>query len=71
MTYRLEGYTNRNAETGYDAESSADTIKEAKQRAKYMMSEEERVANEASSRIVKVQIWKGAELVDELYGREG
>lgn len=71
MTYRLEGYTNRNAETGYDAESSADTIREARKRAKYMMSEEERVANEASNRIAKVLIWKGDELIDELYGREG
>jgi hypothetical protein len=71
MTYQLQGYEDRTAETGYDAERFADTLKDARKQAKYMLSDEYRNVCEASRLLTKVQIWKGEELVDEVYGKEG
>jgi len=69
MVYHLQGFEDRDAESGYDAERFADTIKEARQEAKYMLSEDYRRASEADKMIAKVQIWKGEELIDEVYGK--
>lgn len=71
MTYELHGFENSSAETGYDAERCADTLKDARKQAKYMLSHEYRNVCEASSLLTKIQIWKGKELVDEVYGKEG
>lgn len=71
MTYQVQGFENRTAETGYDAERFADTLKAAKREAKYMLSDDYRVVCEASRKLAKIQIWKGDELVDEIFGKEG
>ena len=65
--YSLQGYQSLNTETGYDAERFADTLKDARKQAKYMLSNDYRRTSEASSLLVKIQIWKNEELVDEIY----
>jgi hypothetical protein len=71
MTYQLQGFEDRTAETGYDAERYADTLKDARKQAKYMLSDDYRNMCEASRVLTKIQIWKGEELVEEFYGKEG
>lgn len=71
MTYQLQGFEDRTAETGYDAERFADTLKDARKQAKYMLSDDYRNMCEASRVLTKIQIWKGEEMVEELHGKEG
>jgi hypothetical protein len=68
MTYQIQGFQSINTDRGYDAERSADTVKEARREAKYMLSDEYRRASEVSDKLAKVQIWKGEELIDEMEG---
>lgn len=68
MTYQIQGFQTLNTERGNDAERSADTIKEAKREAKYMLSDEYRRASEASDKLAIVQIWKGRDLITEMEG---
>ena len=42
--------------TGFDCEDGCDTLTEAKTRAKYLVSEEARISNEASERAVYAQV---------------
>ena len=68
MTYQLQGFQTLNTECGNDAERSADTLKDARKEAKYMLSDEYRRASEASDKLAIVQIWKGNELIAEMEG---
>lgn len=65
MTYSLQGFQTTDSSNGCDAERSADTLKEAKQEARYMLSDQYRIAGEATSRLALVQIWKNGELIAE------
>jgi hypothetical protein len=65
MIYSLQGFQ-ADSDQGCDAERFADTLKEAKQTARYMLSEQYRIASEASKRLALVQIWKGNELITEM-----
>ena len=65
MKYTVQSYSeyavdqcggNVNHITGFDSEREADSIKEAKRIAKYMLSEECRISNEASECAAYVQI---------------
>lgn len=56
-------YTADDVNSGCDAESEADTLKEAKARARYMISEQARLDNEASKRLQRAQVWRGNECV--------
>jgi len=47
---------------------SADTLKDARKEAKYMLSDDYRRASEASAKLATVQIWKGSELIAEMEG---
>lgn len=53
--YIIRGYCS-DSDGGYDDESSADTLKEAKQRARYMMSEEHTRIVESTVRVAYVEI---------------
>lgn len=68
MTYQIQGFQTLNTERGYDAERAADTLKDARKEAKYMLSDDYRRASEVSDRLAIVQIWKGRELIDEMEG---
>lgn len=68
MTYQLQGFQTLNTERGNDAERSADTLKDARKEAKYMLSDEYRRASEVSDKLAIVQIWKGNELIAEMEG---
>ena len=68
MTYQIQGFQTLNTERGYDAERSADTLKDARKEAKYMLSDDYRRASEASAKLATVQIWKGSELIAEMEG---
>ena len=68
MTYQIQGFQTLNTERGYDAERTADTLKDAKKEARYMLSDDYRRASEASSKLATVQIWKGSDLIAELEG---
>ena len=54
--YSIRGYCADNTDGGYDEESSADTLKEAKERAKYMMTEAHTRVVESTVPIVYVTI---------------
>jgi hypothetical protein len=69
--YQIQGYQDRTTEFGFDAERTAETLKDARREAKYMLTEDYRLTSEASSKLTKVQIWKGEELLDEIFGKEG
>jgi hypothetical protein len=64
-TYQLQGFQG-STERGYDAERTAETLKDARKEAKYMLSEEYRRASEASRKLATVQIWKDGALIDEV-----
>jgi hypothetical protein len=68
MTYQIQGFQTLNTERGCDAERSADTIKDARREAKYMLSDDYRRASESSAKLATVQIWKGGELITEMEG---
>lgn len=53
--YTLRGYC-ADSDGGYDDESVADTLKEAKERARYMMSEEHTRVVESTVPVVYVEI---------------
>jgi hypothetical protein len=65
MQYSIQGFQTINSDNGCDAERFADTLKEAKQEARYMLSDQYRIASEATSRLALVQIWKNGELIAE------
>lgn len=69
MKYLVLGFQDATRDEGYDAERGADTLKEAKHEARYMLSEEYRKASEASAKLQMVQIWRdgknGKELVEQ------
>lgn len=66
MTYQIQGFQTLNTERSCDVERTADTLKNARKKAKYMLSDDYRRASEASSRLATVQIWKGEELIAEM-----
>lgn len=68
MTYQIQGFQSNDTQNGCDAERTAETIKEARLEAKYMLSDDYRRACEASRKLVTIQIWKGETLVAELGG---
>lgn len=53
--YLLRGYCS-DSDGGYDDESTAETLKEAKERAKYMMSEEHTRIVESTVPVVYVEV---------------
>lgn len=65
MTYQIQGFQG-STQNGYDAERSAETLKDARKQAKYMLSDTYRQASEASEKITTVQIWRNGELIDEV-----
>jgi hypothetical protein len=65
MIYSLQGFQTTDSHNGCDVERSADTLKEAKQEARYMLSDQYRINSEASCRLALVQIWKNGELIAE------
>ena len=71
--YSIHGYRSDNTDGGYDDESTAETLKEAKDRAKYMMSEEHTRTVEATVPVVyvTVQRYNSDDILLELFGRRG
>lgn len=65
MKYIIIGFQDPTRDAGYDAERGADTLKDAKREAKYMLSEEYRIASEASTKLRITQIWRSGELVQQ------
>jgi len=63
--YQLRGYVSNNTELGSDAEVYADTIKAAKAKAKYLLSEEYMKACESTQRLQRVLIFKGTECLED------
>ena len=64
--YSIQGFQTTDTSRGCDAERTADTLKDAKRQARYMRSEDYRVASEAYARLSVVQIFKDSELILEL-----
>ncbi|OQA09849.1 MAG: hypothetical protein BWY66_00388 [bacterium ADurb.Bin374] len=57
--YRIEGYcTADGIGKGYDASSEADTLKEAKEKARYMLTKEHRAACEASEPLTVARVMR-------------
>ena len=67
MQYYLYGYQSGEANGGADAECSADTLKDAKAQAKYMLTDAYRRASEASECIKYVQVWRGTDIVYDIF----
>lgn len=66
MKYQLQGFQTLSTDNGCDAEREADTIKDARKQARYMLSDAYRRASEAADKICIVQIWRGKTLIDEM-----
>lgn len=67
--YSIQGFQSF-TQNGCDAERNADTIKDARRQARYMLSESYRVASEATEKLSMVQIWKGDKLIQEFDYRD-
>jgi hypothetical protein len=74
--YLITGYVNPDAtEKGYDADREADTLKDAKREAKYMLSERYMLDCESTQMIKRVQILKRGrrderdECVDDIFAK--
>lgn len=69
MKYRIEGYCSADGiDKGYDASSEADTLKEAKEKARYMLTKEHQAACEASDPLTVARVMRvlgGWEMDDE------
>jgi hypothetical protein len=66
--YKLLGFQSAtDVDNGCDAERSADTFKEAKWEALYMLSDAYKRACEASAPLEAVHIYKDGELIVEIY----
>ncbi|MDO8632791.1 MAG: hypothetical protein Q7R41_20100, partial [Phycisphaerales bacterium] len=67
--YRLEGYTTPDTSRGYDAENEADTLKEARQKARHMLSPEWQRLTESSGPLSYVRIvdTRSESVTDERY----
>ena len=69
--YLVRGYCS-DSDGGYDDESQADTLKEAKQRARHMMSDEHTRLVESTVPIIKVEIVnaKTGEIVEDYFAQK-
>lgn len=66
--YSIQGFGTDDTEHGCDAERTADTLKSAKQEARYMLSKEYARASEAPQ-LARAQIFKGGQMVDEYFAK--
>jgi hypothetical protein len=68
--YTITGFVSAESrERGCDCEQTCDTLKEAKERGRYWLSREYANRCETDAMIQVVEIWRGDELLDELYSR--
>jgi len=63
MDYLILGFQTADIDSGCDAERTADTLKEAKRKARYMLTEAYRRDSESDAVLVVVQIWKDGVVV--------
>lgn len=70
MAYQLLGFQTDNTERGYDAERFADTLKEARREARYMLSATYTRVCESTHDLEVIQVWDGDTLVFEVWRTE-
>lgn len=59
--YTVYAYASGDSARGYDYETSADTLAEARKRARYCLSEEFRLSGEMSHRLAMAKVFNGAD----------
>jgi hypothetical protein len=65
--YTILGFQTKDTEHGCDAERFAETIKDARAQARYMLTDDYRRASEAIDVLAIVQIWRDDVLIDEIH----